>query len=311
MTGVLNAAFLTVFLATAVAQAMPLLLVALGEMFEQQAGVLGIGLEGMLLTGGFFAFATTLATGSFWLGFVAGALAGAILAGVLVLLTIVLHANQIVVGIGIILAGTGMSSMLYESWFGMSLPRLGLPVSWKIPGLSALPIVGESLFAQPSMFFASLGFVLVASWWLRASAAGLRLRAAGQDPTALDAAGGNVTLTRSLAALFAGALAGIAGAYLALLSAGTFTPGMTHGLGFLAIVVAMLSAGKVGRVATLASLYGLLVAAGIALQVTTFSVPSDLVAISPFIAVLVALIVARGRTVLPPALATAYTRGAR
>ena len=120
--------------------------------------------------------------------------------------------------------------------------------------------------------------------------------------------------TRSLAVLFGGAAAGLGGAYLALLSAGTFTPGMTHGLGFLAIVVAMLARGRMRWVVAISLVYGAFVSLGTALQLTSVSIPNDVVTMAPFVAVMLALVLfggAGGRSALPPALATPYVRGTR
>jgi simple sugar transport system permease protein len=307
----MSEAMLTAFMLATFASMIPLLLAALGESIGEQSGVLNVGLEGVLLVGGFAAFAATLASGSFWLGFLAGALAGAALQAVLMVLSVWLNANQIVVGIGMTLAGTGVSSMLYDWSFAESRPRLGLPDAWVIYPLSEIPVAGPVLFARPGMF--TLTFVLVAATaiWLSRTAPGLRLRAAGQRPAALDAAGGSVVRVRSLAVLFGGAMAGLGGAYLSLVSAGTFTPGMTHGLGFLAIVVAMLARGRMRWVVAISLIYGLFVATGTALQLTAVNLPNDVITMAPFVAVMLVLAFTRKGSALPPALATPYVRGAR
>lgn len=307
----MNEAVLTAFLLAMFASMIPLLLAALGESVGEQSGVLNVGLEGVLLIGGYASFAATLASGNFWIGFAAGALAGAALQTVLIVLSVCMNANQIVVGIGITLAGTGMSSMLYDWNFAGSRPRLGLPDVWAFFPLSEISIAGPVLFARHGMF--TLAFVIAAATalWLSRTAPGLRLRASGQSPAALDAAGGNVVRTRSLAVLFGGVMAGLGGAYLSLISAGTFTPGMTHGLGFLAIVVAMLSRGRVLWAVGISLIYGLFVATGTALQLTSVSVPNDVITMAPFVAVMIVLIFSRGGSALPPALATPYVRGKR
>lgn len=307
----MSEAMITAFLLAAFASMIPLLLAALGESVGEQAGVLNVGLEGVLLVGGYAAFAATHASGSFWLGFLCGALAGVALQAVLMVLSVWLNANQIVVGIGITLAGTGMSSMLYDWSFAESRPRLGLPEAWTLFPLSEIPIVGPVLFARHGMF--TLTFVLAAlvAIWLSRTAPGLRLRAAGQRPAALDTAGGSVVRVRSFAVLFGGATAGLGGAYLSLVSAGTFTPGMTHGLGFLAIVVAMLSRGRVRWIVAISLIYGLFIATGTALQLTVISLPNDVITMAPFVAVMLVLACSRKGSALPPALAAPYVRGAR
>lgn len=311
MTELLSEAFLTVFLVAALASAIPLMLAAVGETVGEESGVLNIGIEGILLLGGYFGFAGALASGSFWVGFLCGMLAGMALSTIMMVLCVWLGLNQIVVGIGLTLAGTGVSSLLYELNFSASKPRLGLDLPWAIPFLSDVPVIGPALFAQPGMFSVSAAVLVLTSVWLYRTAPGLRLRAAGRNPAALDAAGGDVRRVRSLAVLFGGAMSGLGGAYLALISAGTYTPGMTHGLGFLAIVVTMLSRGRLLRVALIALAYGLLVASGTALQLTSLDLPNDVIAMAPFVAVMIALTFFGRRSAPPPALAKPYLRGAR
>lgn len=298
-------------LLTVIVSAMPVLLAAAGETVGQQSGMLGLGAEGLLLLGAYASFATVVTTGNFWLGFVAGALAGALGSLISVLLSVILGANQIVVGIGITLAGTGVTSMLYEAQFADTRPRLDAMDAWQIPGLSDIPVLGKVLFQQPAVFAVGIALVIGVSLWLHRTAPGLRLRAAGQRPASLDAIGGSVQRTRSGAVLFTGAMVGFGGAYLALLSAGTFTPGMTHGLGYIALVIAMLGRGRLGLVCLIALVYGVCVAGGTALQLTEFSVPSDVISIVPFIAVMIVLTFLTKTLTLPPALAAPYVRGAR
>lgn len=301
----------TAFLLAMFASMIPLLLAAVGESVSEQAGVLNVGLEGVLLIGGYASFAATLWSGSFWIGFLAGLLAGAALQSVLMVLSVWGNANQIVVGIGMTLAGTGVSSMLYDWNFAGSRPRLGLPDAWMLGPLAEIPLIGPVLFARPGMFTLTFVLIVAVAVWLTRTGPGLRLRAAGQSPAALDAAGGNVRRIRSLAVLFAGAMAGLGCAYLVLVSAGTFTPAMTHGLGFLAIVVAMLSRGRVWRTVGITLVYGLFIATGTALQLSSVSIPNDLITMAPFVAVMIVLAVSRRGSALPPALATPYVRGAR
>lgn len=280
---------LTVFFATAIAGAVPLLWAAVGETVSQQSGVLNVGLEGTMLVGAYAAFVGVLTTGNFWVGFAAGMFAGLLAASIMVALSVRLAVNQIVVGIGITLVGTGVTSMLYDAYYASTAPRLGLAPEWAIPVLSQLPVVGPVLFSQPGMFTLSFVATALTSVWLHRTAPGLKLRAAGQSPSALTAAGGNVMRTRTLAVLFGGAMAGLGGAYLALISAGSFTPHMTQGLGFLAIVVAMLGRGRMLLVLLISLGYGLLVALGTAAQLVGVNLPSDIIQMVPFVAVLLVL----------------------
>ncbi len=311
MSPLLSEAFLTAFVVAVIASMVPLMLAALGETVGEQSGVLNLGIEGLLLVGGYFGFVVALATGSFWLGFLAGTVAGVALSAILAVLSVLFGLGQIVVGIGITLLGTGLSSVLYETSYATTKPRLGSAGAFTVPFLSDIPVIGPGLFAQHGMFGVSLLLSVLTSIWLYRTTGGLRLRAAGQRPASLDLAGGSVALTRSLAVLFGGAMSGAGGAYLALVSAGTFTPGMTHGLGFLAIVVAMLARGRIVWV-VLASLgYGVLVALGTVLQFTGLNVSNDVITMAPFVVVMIVLCAFGRRSALPAALATPYVRGDR
>ena len=314
----MNEAMLTAFVVAALAAAMPLLLTAIGETVGEQSGVLNIGLEGLMLVGAYASFAVTLASGSFTLGFLCGAVAGALLSSLMALLAVRLRASQIVVGIGLTLAGTGLTSMLYDASYADTRPHLPPPTPVPIGPLDAIPVLGPALSTQPTAFYLTWVMLGFASLWLHHTGPGLRLRAAGQRPEALAAVGGRVLRLRVGAVLFGGATAGLGGTYLALVSAGTFTPGMTHGLGFLAIVVAMLGRGRMLAVGGIALVYGIFVAIGTALQLTTIELSNDVITMAPFVVVLIVLAAiglkrTRGgqeaRPALPPALATPYPPG--
>ena len=146
-------------------------------------------------------------------------------------------------------------------------------------------MLGESVFSQPLIFWLGIALVFVVRWVIRSTRWGLDLRAAGEKPQALDAAGVSVTATRSWAVLFSGALAGLGGAYLAVVSAGVFVAYMTNGLGFIAIVIAMLARGRAGWVLGGSLAFGLCLSVATALQVVGVDVPTDVVYMLPFLAV--------------------------
>jgi len=150
------------------------------------------------------------------------------------------------------------------------------------------------------------------TWWVfRSTSFGLDLRAAGEKPEALDAAGVSVAATRSWAVLATGALAGLGGAYLAIIGAGTFVPFLTHGQGYIAIVLAMLARGKPLWVILGAFLFGMSLSLTTALQLAGIDIGIDWVNMLPYVIVMLALIIFARRSYLPPALALPYVRGAR
>jgi simple sugar transport system permease protein len=302
---------LTSLVAGGLLAGIPLMFTALGETISERAGVLNLGLEGMMLFGAYLGFVGTYYLHSSAVGFGLGACGGMIGAICMVVLCVWLGLDQIVVGIAITLAGEGITSVLQGAQFGTTVPRLGAPATVSIPLLDRIPILGPSLFNQPLVAY--LGFVLAGLlvWLYRATNIGLNLRAAGEKPEALDAAGVSVLATRSWAALATGALAGLGGAYLSIVAAGVFTPFMTQGQGYMAIVIAMLARGKPGWVVAGSFLFGISLSIATALQLAGVNISTDLINMLPFIAIMVALVIFGRRSYLPPALCVPYVRGAR
>ncbi len=289
----------------------PLMFTALGETISEQAGVLNIGLEGMMLLGAYVGFLGAYYGGSSWIGFLSGIGAGMLGASVMVALCVWLGLDQIVVGIAITLAGEGMTSVLQQAEFGSTYPRLGAASTVSIPLLHRMPVLGTSLFEQPLIVYLGFGFVCALGWMFRRTNVGLNLRAAGEKPEALDAAGVSVVATRSWAVLSTGALAGLGGAYLSVVVAGIFTPFITQGQGFMAIVIAMLGRGRPLWVLLGSFLFGIVLSLSDSLQLAGIDISTDVVHILPFAAIIIALIVFGRRAYLPPALALPYVRGAR
>lgn len=311
MNDLISATFITVFVATVLAQAMPLILAAVGETVGEQAGVLNLGIEGVMLGGAYAAFVTTLLTGNFWLGMLAGAVGGVVANLAMLVLNVWLGLNQIVIGLAVTLIGEGLTSVLYLQNYAKSTTSLGQAPALVVPGLSDIPIIGRAIFQQSAIFWAMLILVAIMAFLLARTNWGLSTRSAGQKPSSLDAAGGSVMKTRSQAVLVNGVFVGLGGAYLAVLTTSTFTPGLTNGLGFIAIVITMLSRGRILLVVLTSLIYGLAVAIGPALQVVGFTVPADFIKMLPFVVVMLTLIVFARSSVVPPALGAAYTRGAR
>jgi ABC-type uncharacterized transport system permease subunit len=311
MSELLTRTVLTAVISGGLLAGIPLMFTALGETISERAGVLNIGLEGMMLVGAYVGFVGAYYSDSLWLGFLAGSGGGMLASVFMVVLCVRLGLDQIVVGIAITLAGEGITSVLQDAQFGKTYPRLGAPSTLAIPGLSSIPVVGKSLFDQPLIVYLGLAGVALTAWVFRKTNAGLNLRAAGEKPEALDAAGVSVLATRSYAALCTGALAGLGGAYLSIVGAGTFTPFMTQGQGFMAIVIAMLARGKPLLVVFGSFLFGISLSIATALQLAGINVSTDVVNMLPFLAIMVALVVFARRSYLAPALAIPYVRGAR
>lgn len=311
MSDLLTETFLTALVAGAVLAAMPLLFASLGETISERAGVLNVGLEGMMLFGAYAAFVVALNTGSVWLGLGAGVIAGAITSALMAVFCVRLNLDQIVIGIAIVLFAEGATSLLHNAQYAESRPRLESAPELALPLLDGIPVLGESLFTQHPIVYIGVGLVLAVHWMLRRTSLGLSLRAAGERPEALDAAGVSVVATRTAAVLSTGALAGLGGGYLATIGAGTFTPFITQGAGFIAIVIAMLARGKAPWTIVFAFLFGVSLSVATALQLAGIEISTDYVTMLPFVTVIVALILFGRRSVLPSALALPYVRGER
>ena len=309
--------FLTALIAGGILAGMPLLLAGLGEMVSERAGVLNIGLEGMMLFGAYIGFVAAYYGGSSWLGFLAGAGAGAALSLIMIVLCVRWGLDQIVVGIAITLAAEGATALIFDAEFAETRPTLGDVNRLSIPGLSRIPVVGGadssngSLFSQPLIVYLSLVLVVFVAWMMRRTHLGLNVRAAGDKPAALDAAGVSVLGTRSWACLFAGAMAGLGGAYLSVVAAGLFEPFITQGRGFIAIVLAMLARGRPVWVVIGSFLFGISLSISDALQIAGVDISTDVVFMLPFLTVILVLVIFGRRAYLPPALGLPYVRGAR
>lgn len=248
---------LAAFLEATVRTATPLALAALGETVSERAGVINIGLEGAIIAG---ALGGTVAAGILGVGggFVVGALAGTLVAALFAWFTVILRADQIITGTAITMFALGFTGTLYRTLFGAGGVALSTPTAgvFAVPGLSAIPVVGHALFAQPVITYVTALLAIGLAWWMQRTHAGLALRAMGEYPEAAIAAGVSRVRVQGGAVLFAGACAGLAGATLVLAQAGTFVEGMSAGRGFIAIAIVVLGRWKPLGVLGAALLFG-------------------------------------------------------
>ena len=311
MTGLFSEVFLGALLFGAVTAAIPLLLAGLGEQMSEKAGVLNIGIEGMMICGAYCGFVGAFYSGSLWLGFLTGALGGMAVALVMALLCVRLGLNQIVIGIALTLGLEGLTALLHHFQFSRSYPRLPAADATVIPVLSEIPVLGPALFQHHLLVYIAVALVVVMSIIYRRTQLGLNLQAAGDKPAALDVAGVDVVRTRTVAVLTTGGMAGLGGAYLANVGAGLFIPFITNGAGFLGIVLAMLARGRPVWVLFGALLFGICLSLTTAMQVAGINIPTDVIQMLPFLAVMIMLVLFGRRASLPAALGIPYERGAR
>ena len=311
MQALLTQPFLVSLLFGAVTAGLPLLLAGLGEQISEKAGVMNIGLEGMMLIGAYTGFLATYTTGSFWLGFLAGGVGGMCAALIVLFLCIRKGLNQIVIGIAITVGAEGLTSLLHYVEFSRSYPRLSAAPVFALPLLSRIPVLGKGLFSHNPLVYLCAILVAALTWLFRSTYLGISLEAAGNKPAALDAAGVDVIATRSFAVLCTGFLAGVGGAYLANVGAGLFVPFITGGAGVIGLVLAMLARGRPLWVLIGAALFGASLAMTTALQVAGINVPTDVVQMLPFAVVMLVLVIFARNSMLPAALGLPYVRGER
>lgn len=311
MHDLLTETFLTALVSGALLAMMPLLFASLGEAISEQAGVLNVGLEGMMLFGAYAGFNGALYIHSSWIGLLCGVLGGILASLVMVVLCVRMKLDQIVVGVALFLFAEGVTSLLHGAQFGTSYPRLDGIDEIKVPLLSKIPVVGPSIFQQHGIVYLGIAAVFFVRWMLKRTSLGLSLRAAGERPAALDAAGVDVTRTRTIAVLACGGLAGLGGAYLSIIAAGNFTPMMTQGTGFMGIVLAMLARGKVLWLIFFSFVFGISLSIQTALQLAGINISTDVVQMLPYATVIAVLLLFARRSYLPSALALPYVRGER
>lgn len=301
----MSAAELEIFLESAVRLGAPLALAALGETVSERSGVINIGLEGSIIAGALGGALGALAFDSAGLGIGTGALAGVLAAGVFAVFAIGLGVDQIITGTAITLGGLGMTGAVYQARFGTTGTELTLPTlpALPIPLLSELPWIGGALFDQAATVY--LAYLLAPALWfyLFRTPWGLELRAVGEAPDAARAAGVRVLRVRFSATIFGGALAGVAGAHLAVAHAGTFIEGMSAGKGFIAIAVVALGRWNPPLVLLAALFFGAASALQFFLQALGFDVPHQLFLMLPYLITLAALAGWVGRARAPAALA--------
>jgi simple sugar transport system permease protein len=233
--------------------ATPILLAALGELVVERAGVLNLGVEGMMITGAVTGFVVAVATGSPLLGFLGAALGGAALSTLFAVLVLWLRSNQVATGLALTLFGLGLASLIGQSYQGVRAPETR---DLDIPLLSDLPVLGPILFRHDAVVYLGIALVAGVWWFLHRSRAGLTLRAVGENHDAAHALGYKVLRLRLLAILFGGACAGLGGAYLSLVRVPQWTDGVTAGAGWIALAIVVFASWRPLRLLLGAWLFG-------------------------------------------------------
>lgn len=282
-----------VLIASLMVAAVPIMLAALGELVVEKAGVLNLGVEGMMIVGAIAGFIAAVASGSPLLGFLGGALAGAALSLVFALLTQFLLTNQVATGLALTLFGLGLSSLAGQGYNGIKPPATH---ALDFGPLADIPFLGRVLFSHDWMVYASIALVAAVWWVLGATRLGLIIRAVGESHDAAHALGYKVNRIRLGCILFGGAMAGLGGAYVSLVRVPQWTDGITAGAGWIALAIVVFASWRPWRVLIGAYLFGGLTVLQLNLQAAGARIPVEYLSMSPYlITILVLVIMSSGR----------------
>jgi ABC-type uncharacterized transport system permease subunit len=271
----------------------------------EKAGVLNLGVEGMMIVGAVVGFAVAVTTGASGYGFAAAAVAAALVSTIFAFLVLQLQSNQVATGLGLTLVGLGLSSLIGKPYEGMkspSMPKLDLPL------LSDIPFFGKMLFSHDIVVYLSITLVAAVWYVLKYTRVGLILRAVGENHDAAHALGYKVVRIRLLAIMFGGACAGLGGAYLSLVRVPQWTEGMTAGAGWIALAIVVFASWRPWRVLLGAYLFGGVDVLQLNLQASGVDVPVALLSMSPYLITIIVLVFisARGAHGAPGSLGRSF-----
>lgn len=282
-----------VLIASLMVASVPIMLAAIGELVVEKAGVLNLGVEGMMIMGAVCGFIAAVETGSPMAGF-AGGMAGAVVLSLMfAFLTQGLLANQVACGLALTLFGLGLSALLGQGYVGIKPPATG---AVPFGGLADIPVLGRIVFGHDWVVYLSIAMIVAVWVVLKYSRAGLILRAVGESADAAHALGYKVVRIRVLAIMFGGAMAGLGGAYISLVRVPQWTEGITAGAGWIALAIVVFASWKPWRVLIGAYLFGGITVLQLNLQAAGVPIPVEYLSMSPYlITILVLVIMSSGR----------------
>jgi general nucleoside transport system permease protein len=305
---ILTFVFLTRVMASGLQLATPLIFTAMGETIAERAGVLNVGLEGIMLLSGFAGFSAAISTQSLWMGVAAGVLTGALLGLLFAFMVVTLQSDQIVTGLALLIGCTGWAMYLYNFQFhGRCLQQIRPFQILAIPGLSKIPFLGPVLFEHNILTYIMLLLVPISAWILYYTRFGLRINAVGEQPAAADTMGVKVRSTRYVCIIIGCALAGLGGAYFPLADLGCYANTMVGGRGFIALALVVF--GRWNPFLALAGgvLFGVIDSLQIRLQFLGAPLPPQFLIMMPYVLTILVLFIGKGRQA-PSALTQPYSR---
>ena len=282
----MTTALLISFVMTVAIAATPILLASIGELVAEKAGVLNLGVEGMMLVGAVTGFAAATLTGSPYLGLLAAMLGGIATALIFAGLTLGLSANQAATGLALTIFGTGASSLIGAPFVGRTVERLGPLLPAELSGHPVLRVV----LGYDILVYLALALTAAVAWWLTRTRAGLILRAVGESDSSAHSIGYPVLAVRTAAVAFGGALAGLAGAYFSLELTPMWADRLTAGRGWIALALVVFASWRPGRLLAGAYLFGAVMTLELHAKAAGFTLlPPEMLAMLPYLATIVVL----------------------
>jgi len=295
-------------LTSAIRLATPYLYASIGEAFAQTSGVVNLGVDGIMLVGGFTGFYVTLLTGNVWLGLLAAIIAGLLMGLLMSVISVTLKSEQGISGIGLYMFGLGLSSLLFKELVGTVKTISGFSAV-RIPLLGSIPYLGDILFNQSLLVYGAFLLVPIAWWVLDKTTLGLKIKSVGQNPAAADSLGVSVDKVRYFSVCLGAMLAGLAGASLSLSLVNLFQENLTAGLGFIAVALVYFGGWRPLGILGGALLFSTVNSIQLWLQVLGSPIKSDILVMLPYILTIVALAIAVKRVRQPAALNKPFERG--
>lgn len=314
MTTAALTAFFVGLIGATLRVATPLIFATIGELYTERAGILNLGIEGIMFLGAFAGFAVAAQAeqaglgGYLWLGLTGAIIAGGLMGLLMGFFSVTLGVNQHVSGLGITLLSIALSLFGFRLVFGESsvLPSVDPFQQFSIFG--ELPVLGPIFRQYLLTYFAFIILIPLAWWLLYRTSLGLQLRAVGENPEAADAAGVNVFYTRYLALVVGGMLMAIGGAFLSLAQLGAFSPGIIAGRGWVCIALVIFAKWDPIRAMWGALLFGGVFALQLRLQTMGLDLPFEAFLALPYVVTIIALAIAGRNVAYPGAYLKAYRR---
>ncbi len=310
MKDILNITFVITLLSASLRLSVPILLAALGGMYSERAGVVNIGLEGMMLVGAFAGVVGSYFSGSQWIGVLVAIISGILISLLFSFVTVNIKINQIVSGVAINLLAIGVTSFLYRALFGLTTVPITVKAfeTFDIPILSQIPIIGDIFFKQTVLVYLAFLLVPISSFILYKTSWGLNIRTVGEHPMAADTVGIPVNKVRTICVMISGVLAALGGCFLSLGQFNMFVDNMVTGRGFIAVAAVIFGKWNPKGILIASLIFGIADALQIRLQIANIGIPYQFLLMFPYLLTVVAVTGMKGRSISPKALGTPYEK---